>query len=273
MHRGYVPMWRKLKDSTFYRDSEAVHLWLHLLFEAQHKPKKEWFRGIEVDLLEGEFTTGRKRLSSETGISESKIQRLLKKFEKCHMIEQQTNSANRLISIVNYKSHQVGEQQTNNVRTIGEQCANNARTHSNNVNHYKNEEELKTTCFSFELFWDQYGKKVDVKKCSAKYSKIKESDRQLIKDSIVAYVESEPDKQYRKNPATWLNGECWNNDIEEKKPQQNEKRQLKNLDKQMVNIFLTESEASKHIAEGAVNDRMICIDMQFYYNPFHKDNQ
>lgn len=132
MHRGYVPVWRKLKDSTFYRDSEAVHLWIHLLFEAQHSNKKEIYKGEEIIINTGQFTTGRKRLSSETGISESKIQRLLNKFEKCHMIEQQTTSVNRLISITNYESYQVGEQQTNSKRTTSEQQVNSERTHSNN---------------------------------------------------------------------------------------------------------------------------------------------
>jgi len=230
MHRGYVPVWRKLKDSTFYRDSEAVHLWLHILFEAQHTEKKEWYKGKEIVLQEGQFTTGRKRLASETGISESKIQRLLKKFEKCHMIEQQTNSANRLISIVNYKSHKASEQQTNNKRTIGEQQVNNVRTHSKNVNNVNNGEECNNTTqnefaldtndveisfLSFDQFFDMYGKRVDKKKAEAKYKKVSESDRALIKEQLPLYVESTPDKQFRKSPSVYLNGEHWHDEIVE----------------------------------------------------------
>jgi len=228
MYRGYVPVWRKLKDSTFYRDSEAVHLWLHILFEAQHSEKKEWYKGKEIVLQEGQFTTGRKRLASETGISESKIQRLLKKFERCHMIEQQTNSANRLISIVNYKSHRIGEQQTNNKRTIGEQQVNNRRTHSNNVNTLKNEEELNNTTqnefaleaddseitfLSFDEFYSMYDKKVDKKKAEFKYKTVSESDRALIKEQLPLYVKSTPEKQFRKSPLVYLNGEHWNDEI------------------------------------------------------------
>jgi DNA-binding MarR family transcriptional regulator len=216
MHRGYVPVWRKLKDSTFYRDSEAVHLWLHILFEAQHSEKKEWFKGKEVVLQEGQFTTGRKRLASETGISESKIQRLLKKFEKCHMIEQQTNSANRLISITNYKSHKASEQQVNSKRTASEQQVNNVRTHSNNVKNENIEELKETTCFSFENFWNDYEKKGNRKTTEQRYSKIKEKDRELIKSKLSVYIKSTPDKQYRKNAEVWLNQECWNDEVVDK---------------------------------------------------------
>lgn len=67
--------------------------------------------------------------------------------------------------------------------------------------------------YSFEQFWDQYGKKTDRKKCEAKFNSLSNSDKEKIKDSILAYVESTPDIQYRKDPRTYLNGECWNNEI------------------------------------------------------------
>jgi DNA-binding transcriptional MocR family regulator len=82
------------------------------------------WNGKEITLNPGQLITGRKKLHEQTGISESKIQRALKKFEKCHMIEQQTTTKNRLITILNWHKYQEGEQQTNNKRTTTEQQLN-----------------------------------------------------------------------------------------------------------------------------------------------------
>lgn len=66
---------------------------------------------------------------------------------------------------------------------------------------------------SFEDFWNLYDKKVDRKKCIQKWRRIKESDRELIMSHLPEYIESTPDKQYRKNPQTYLNGECWHDEV------------------------------------------------------------
>ena len=69
------------------------------------------------------------------------------------------------------------------------------------------------TIYSFDEFWNAYGKKVDRAKCEKLYSKVKEDDRAKIKQHVPKYVASTPDVQYRKNPQTYLNGKCWNDEI------------------------------------------------------------
>lgn len=69
------------------------------------------------------------------------------------------------------------------------------------------------TIFSFDEFWNAYGKKVDRAKCERLYAKVKEEDRAKIKTHVPKYVTSTPDVQYRKNPQTYLNGKCWNDEI------------------------------------------------------------
>ncbi len=65
----------------------------------------------------------------------------------------------------------------------------------------------------FAEFWDLYGKKSDSAKCKAKFSKLSKGDIELIFEKLPDYIKSTPDKQYRKNPITWLNGKCWNDEI------------------------------------------------------------
>ena len=45
------------------------------------------------------------------------------------------------------------------------------------------------------------------------YDKIPEADRAKIKEHVPKYVASTPDVQYRKNPQTYINGKCWNDEI------------------------------------------------------------
>lgn len=66
----------------------------------------------------------------------------------------------------------------------------------------------------FSEFWDFYNKKVDSKKCEAKFKKLTKPEIDLIFDWLPAYIASTPDKTYRKNPLTWLNGKCWNDEVQ-----------------------------------------------------------
>lgn len=66
---------------------------------------------------------------------------------------------------------------------------------------------------SFDLFWKIYDKKQDSKKCKEKFLKLNEKDIQKILEVVDNYKLSTPDKKYRKNPLTWLNGNCWNDEI------------------------------------------------------------
>lgn len=61
----------------------------------------------------------------------------------------------------------------------------------------------------FDLFWNKYSKKVDSKKCKEKFLKLDKSEIETILKVVDTYVNSTPDVQFRKNPLTWLNGQCW----------------------------------------------------------------
>lgn len=66
---------------------------------------------------------------------------------------------------------------------------------------------------TFGDFWDAYGKKKGKTKCELKFKKISQEAREKIMDHVPRYVESTPEVQYRKDPLTYLNGECWNDEI------------------------------------------------------------
>ena len=67
----------------------------------------------------------------------------------------------------------------------------------------------------FEQFYDAYGNKKGKKNAEKAFAKIN-PDEELFKqimDGVERYHQSRNWREgYRKEPATWLNGECWNDD-------------------------------------------------------------
>lgn len=158
---GWISLYRKMMDKGYYKKSEYVHLWSHLLLKATHKKIEVWFNGKNIKLKPGQMITGRKVLSTETGINESKIERILNFFEKSEQqIEQQKTNKNRLISIVNWGGHQKSEQQieqqVNNKRTTSEQQVN-TNNKDNNINKDNNEDKNQHTS-QVKFLVDEYFK-------------------------------------------------------------------------------------------------------------------
>lgn len=95
--------------------------------------------------------------------------------------------------------------------------ANALRTEcEGNANHKPlttNQEPI--TDLPFDDFWNAYSKKVDTAKCKAKWSKLTHEQHKAIMTNVFDYVAANSDKQYRKNPLSYLNGECWLDEITE----------------------------------------------------------
>lgn len=86
------------------------------------------------------------------------------------------------------------------------------RNRKGNIN--KKETELKNDIYPFDDFWNDYDKKVGSKdKINNKWIKISDKNKLLIKEHIPLYKDAQPDKAFRKDPATYLNNESWNDEI------------------------------------------------------------
>lgn len=74
--------------------------------------------------------------------------------------------------------------------------------------------------YTFERWWKLYGISKSKDKCMAKWVKMTYDERKLAVERTPAYVTSTPDIRYRKNPLTWLNQRCWNDEIYTQLPAQ-----------------------------------------------------
>ena len=110
---------------------------------------------------------------------------------------------------------------TKNV-TCYESVCNNPKVNKSKV---KESKQIINTIYSFDEFWETYNKKTGRVNCERIYARLKDKDYAKIKETLPIYLErlKEKDKQYQKNPQTYLNGRYWEDEIyqEAKTTQQN----------------------------------------------------
>ena len=106
-------------------------------------PPNTYSRALAFEVKRGQLLTSRKAISDKTGVTQSKIYRILSRYESEHQIEQQKTNKYTVITILNYDSYQNCEQQfeqkMNNKWTTDEQQmnTNNNDNNVNNDNKYK----------------------------------------------------------------------------------------------------------------------------------------
>jgi hypothetical protein len=143
MNVGWIKMHRKILNWEWYRCSETVHLFFHLLLRANHK-LGSW-KGIEIK--EGQLVTGRKQLSEDLGISEQSIRTSLKRLKSTNEITIKPTNKFSIITICNYSTYQDSKKETNQQNddqlTNGQPTTNQQSTTNKNVKKNKNEKKKK----------------------------------------------------------------------------------------------------------------------------------
>jgi hypothetical protein len=107
------------------------------------------------------------------------------------------------------------ESRRNNAKSLKKESTSEAY-----AKHMETETENRTITINeninidFEWFWKDYDKKVgDKQKLKKKWIKLTDQERQNAMNYIDLYKQSVPDKQFRKNPETFLNNKSWNDEI------------------------------------------------------------
>lgn len=71
-------------------------------------------------------------------------------------------------------------------------------------------EENRPQEFSpWDRFWNGYGKKVGTAKCKSAFKRIPKSKLEKVIEHAIRYAEATPDKKFRMNPLTYLNGKFY----------------------------------------------------------------
>lgn len=138
---GFIKLFRSFKDWEWYTDSKTVHLFIHILLNANWKPKR--WKGIEVQ--RGQFITSYDNLSFHTGMTKQEVRTRLKRLEKTGEINTRTNRQFTLITVCKYDTYQQVDDEVNtpsNTRATHDQHTTNTRlTPTKESKEYKEREE------------------------------------------------------------------------------------------------------------------------------------
>ena len=138
--KGYIKLYRSIWDNpVICKDSEHLAVWIYLLTHATHSEKSVVFGSERIILRSGQLVTGRKIISNKTGVSESKVRRILKTFKIDQQIDQQVNSRGSLITIINWNKYQLSDQQIDQQVTNNRPTSDQQVTTNKNVNNVKND--------------------------------------------------------------------------------------------------------------------------------------
>lgn len=79
----------------------------------------------------------------------------------------------------------------------------------------------------FAIFWSLYDKKVGKPKAEKLWSKLSKNEKEACLAYIPLYKQAQPDKQFRKNPETFLRNKSWNDEIiQQNNPYQQARQRL-----------------------------------------------
>lgn len=135
---GWVKTHRALLEWEWYKTPNMVHFFLHCLLRANHEYKSWQGKTIK----KGEFISGRKKLSLETGLSEQSIRTCINNLKLTNEITIKTTSKYTVFTIISWEKYQDTNntnQQTNQQATNSQPASNQQPTTNKNEKNYKNE--------------------------------------------------------------------------------------------------------------------------------------
>lgn len=138
-------------------------------------------------------------------------------LKECEGIRKAASEAGKASAAARAKRK--AERKENETSTTVERPLNETSTLRQPIREEKKEkrEEKKRILEEYEVlfsqFWDLYAKKVDREKCFKKWLKLSQEEIRQVFNHVEKYVESTPDKKYRKNPLSYLNAKSFENEI------------------------------------------------------------
>jgi hypothetical protein len=207
---GWIKLDREITSHWIFEDSWKFRNWIDLLTLVNHSEQKVNIKGTVLTCYRGQTLCSLDTFARRWKCDKSKVRRFLKLLEDDSMIELKSEHITTRLTICNYDTYQ-GERNADETQMKRKRHASDTQTTPN-----KNDKKEKNILF--EDFWTLYAKSVDKQKCLDKFEKLSDEEIKSIFDTLPFYIIQTPDKTYRKNPLTYLNGKCWN-DIDLSKPQ------------------------------------------------------
>ena len=103
---GWVKLHRKLIKSEVFENEKLLKVFVWCMIKATRHSKEQVVGANKINLLPGQFITGRRKAAIELCMKESTANNYLKRLEAMQMIELNCNSRFTTVTVVNYKLYQ-----------------------------------------------------------------------------------------------------------------------------------------------------------------------
>lgn len=146
MHQGWVKIHRKSMDSSVWKNPVVWMVWSWCLLEANHEVNKFPFNGSDIEILPGEFITGRESAMVDlkrVGITEQRWRTAMSYLKSTSRITIKTTNKFSLVKINNWTEYQQVNQQTNQPLTNEQPTTNQQLTTNKNVKNVKKDKNDK----------------------------------------------------------------------------------------------------------------------------------
>lgn len=210
---GWILIHRKLKEHWIWKDPIKFQWWMDILLTANHSDNKVLISGALVDCKRGQSVKSLESWAKDWRVTRKTVAGFFKLLEKDKMLRQENVKVSTRITVCNYDSYNdLGKiPYTAQGKVPTQPRENPLHTNNEGINNDNELKELKED--SFRRFWELYDKPTDKRKSEDKFLRLEMSDITKLLEVVPAYVRSQPDRQFRKNPLTWLNGRCWEDEI------------------------------------------------------------
>lgn len=209
--QGWISLHRKIRDHWIWKDPVKLKWWIDILMEVNHSDNMANLGNQLIECKRGQSVMSLSSWAKRWGVTKDKARNFFVLLERDNMITRENVVKSTRITVCNYNSYQ----------DVSHASQTQAKRKLNTNNNDNNENNLNRSndVYSFENFWDDYDKKIGNKgKLSRLWDRLPDADKLKIKAYIPRYKAAKPDKQFRKNPQTFLNNKGWEDEIIESKP-------------------------------------------------------
>lgn len=219
---GYFLIPRGLMDRPVFRKGPftEAQAFVWLIEHAAFQSRQVEIDGRVFDLDRGQLAASVRYLAAAWGWSKSKVERYTKKLKTKTLIETQAGTGPSVITVCNYDDIQnglatIGTPNGTASGTRARQRVGQNKNKENNQGNQGTEENLSATNDAFEKWWARVPLKVGKGQARKAYkAALKKASADELLAGIVRYAAERADQpsKYTAHPATWLNGERWNDE-------------------------------------------------------------
>jgi hypothetical protein len=211
-NKGFIALNRSIQEHWIWEDPVKLQWWLDILLTVNHSDAKVNIGFDLMDCKRGQTLKSLQTWGKRWRVDVSTVRRFLKLLEIDKMIVTENEIKTTRLTVCNYDSYNTprqAKQSQDNSEATPKQSQDN--TNNNDSNKKSNNEEQLN--ISFDEFYNLYDKKRGREKSFRLWRALNDDERKKAMEHIPDYKLSNPDKQFRKDPKTYLSEKAFNDEI------------------------------------------------------------